>query len=485
LFLNTYILTKNQLKGVELVKLQKTLEIQDIWERIHTLTNGMKQATEENDQDKLKSILSDLKNQKTLQDLRDISETEVVITGTMPELGKGKFRAGNSFGNNKYGNAAIVYINPKNNNDIYVEFASLKPQLFLVHKDYIANKFYSSKILEIHRNTIGIIHVTEFIFMAMGYLPVLIEAGFAGLIYEIAVNYASEKLEELVSKINPGLGTIVGLLAQIAAPRPSFKPKVVDPTMKIVGRLDKTGLSDILNTAAKDKAILDSSVNLESKGVGIPKTTELDKLISKISVGDEYATNNCGLDLSPRALNGYKDRLLEKGRRFPKEWKVAIEQSEPLRRMIDAADEVRLVEISKKQLETHPYQFQRSSMGSNYELHLIIKGEEYKLDGIILDAQGKSWIGESKFTYKGDLEKFYAKGKLDPASSYHYKFLDEKVVPQFERYSDLAKKFGFEGISIYTNTEFLVATFEQVTRYLDNVEFVLQEYGWKIAPPPR
>jgi hypothetical protein len=92
-------------------------------------------------------------------------------------------------------------------------------------------------------------------------------------------------------------------------------------------------------------------------------------------------------------------------------------------------------------------------------------------------SNGKSWIGESKFTFLDDLDNFVGEGVTN--ASYHYKFLDEKVLPQFSKYSKLAKKYGFEGVSVQTNTEYLWATFEQVTRYRKNVEIILTEFNWK------
>ena len=64
------------------------------------------------------------------------------------------------------------------------------------------------------------------------------------------------------------------------------------------------------------------------------------------------------------------------------------------------------------------------------------------------------------------MESFLVKGKANPTESYHFQYLEEKVLPQFEKYSALAKKFGFEGVAINVNTDFLWATFQQTTEYL-------------------
>lgn len=143
--------------------------------------------------------------------------------------------------------------------------------------------------------------------------------------------------------------------------------------------------------------------------------------------------------------------------------------------------------------------YQRSTMGSDYELHLTIKGQTYKLDGFFVH-NGKSYISKSKFTFKDAWEEAYrreyfeahpkatsaenpyqllksfrAKGKANPQTSFHYKFLDDKVLPQFERYSKLAKEYSIDGVAFITNTDFMWQTFNQATEYLENVEVFLQE----------
>jgi hypothetical protein len=64
------------------------------------------------------------------------------------------------------------------------------------------------------------------LFLIMGFIPVLIEAGFAGSIYEIALTYASSELEEQAAKVHPAFGIVLGLLIQTFAPRPNFKPQL-------------------------------------------------------------------------------------------------------------------------------------------------------------------------------------------------------------------------------------------------------------------
>jgi hypothetical protein len=169
-------------------------------------------------------------------------------------------------------------------------------------------------------------------------------------------------------------------------------------------------------------------------------------------------------------------------RSFPKEWRVMIEQSIALRRLLNNVEKPRLVRISEKQLEALPHQFQRSSMGSEYELHFTWGSEEYRLDGIVRDGAGNVYIGESKFTYKDafgaePMESLLIENGRNPMTSYHYSRLDEKVLPQFERYSELAREFGFDGVAIYTNTDFLWATFEQSTRYLGNVHMLFHDFA--------
>ena len=245
-FLNVYVLTKSQLQRCDLVPLDKTMELQEKWRLISDLTDLIDLASKRGDVARLNEIFGDPRNEKAILLLQEIGSTEIKTNVTGPVLGQATLGAGSSFGSHaKYGDLAIVYIEPANLNNIYVEFATLKPNIFLVHKDYVDDKVFGERILEIHRNTVGVVHITELIFMAMGFLPVLIEAGFAGLIYEIAVAYVGDKIEEQAAKINPTFGKVLGFLIQTFAPRPNFKPKL--KTDMVAEQADRTLLSEVYN----------------------------------------------------------------------------------------------------------------------------------------------------------------------------------------------------------------------------------------------
>jgi hypothetical protein len=122
----------------------------------------------------------------------------------------------------------IVYIEPKDQNFFYVEYEGLKPNLFLVHKDYISSKLYASRIMEIYKNTVGIVYLTQAMFLMMGFQWVFVEYGFAALIREVVIYYASTKVEHLASKADPTFGKILGLLFQVLSPRPKAAPKLVE-----------------------------------------------------------------------------------------------------------------------------------------------------------------------------------------------------------------------------------------------------------------
>src|SRR4029077_13813936 len=134
-----------------------------------------------------------------------------------------------------------------------------------------------------------VVYITNIIFMAMGFLPVLIEAGFAGLIYEIALFYTSNVIEEQASKVNPIFGKVLGLLIQTFAPRPGFKPKIVG---EVAERADESALSDVLNFPGKDKSSL---LNPESRGLDHVSEAELDAIMAKIPVFDDVIESHMGV----------------------------------------------------------------------------------------------------------------------------------------------------------------------------------------------
>ena len=147
-----------------------------------------------------------------------------------PDFGIAFARVGASPGfHSTLGQVTIVDIDPKNTGQFYVAYEALKPNLFLAGKDYIADKVYGSRIYQVHKNTVGIIFVAAGMFVMMGFLPVFIEAGFAGVIYEVLVSFAADKVAQQASEIHPVFGVIVGLAAETLAPRPDFTAKVVQP----------------------------------------------------------------------------------------------------------------------------------------------------------------------------------------------------------------------------------------------------------------
>ena len=101
----------------------------------------------------------------------------------------------------------------------------------------------------------------------------LIEAGFAGLIYEVALAYVGEKVEELASEIDPTFGKILGFLVQTLAHRPDFKPKFKTDILTRVDRADRTVLNDVLMTRATEKSFLNRAVEPPSRAIsgGLPK----------------------------------------------------------------------------------------------------------------------------------------------------------------------------------------------------------------------
>ncbi|MBZ5650806.1 MAG: hypothetical protein LAO18_10015 [Acidobacteriia bacterium] len=225
-FLDVMLLTRSELAGTSLVPLAEMLRVRNRWKVFEALGEKAMKL----DANAVAQILAEPENKKALDEFAELLAIEVPIGNK--ELGRATARVGASPGVHKaYGKVTIIHIDPKNakRNDFYVEFEALKPGLFLVHTDYITEKVYGSRVYEVHLSTVGITHVIEFMFMMMGFMPVLVEAGFAGLIQEILIAYASGKAEDVAAEINPTLGKVVGFAVQIVAPRKNFARKIVEP----------------------------------------------------------------------------------------------------------------------------------------------------------------------------------------------------------------------------------------------------------------
>jgi hypothetical protein len=228
-FLRLVLITRHHLAGMTLVNLQKILDIQSFWRPIHELKAKL-QAIGPAEQARM---LADSQNGQTLRRLEEIASISVGARQDerVAELQKGRIGVFGTPGfHERYGKLEIVYIDPRNYNDIYIEMEALKPQLFRVTDHYIQEKVYSSRILQVYESTIGMVYVTQFQMMAAVFLPVLIKSGFAGLIYEVGAFVVGMKVENEVAKLNPTAGTVLGLILQAVSPRPRFTRGVAMPS---------------------------------------------------------------------------------------------------------------------------------------------------------------------------------------------------------------------------------------------------------------
>lgn len=226
-FLNLYFVAKTHLPDVDFLNLEETLKIQKVWNDIYTLNLQIQRAIDEKDSAAMQTLADDPKTAKTLKNLKEQGEAELDLTKTGAELSKYKLKVGSTIGVHKqFGPITIVYMK---DGDIYLEFQSLKPQLFKVSASYVKKKVYVASIMSVYYSTIGMTYITQGVFLTIGFLPVLVEFGFAGLIYEVALFYTGTKVEEKISEINPTLGKIVGFAFELFAPRPNFKPKTKVP----------------------------------------------------------------------------------------------------------------------------------------------------------------------------------------------------------------------------------------------------------------
>ncbi|MBO9728699.1 MAG: hypothetical protein J7623_08685 [Chitinophaga sp.] len=262
LFLNMRQLNKCQLSNVEWVNLKETLQIQGIWTAVSNLTNAVETATKKGNANQLEALLMGTTGQAALTLLHMLVTTTIAVNTTGAELAKGVVSAGSNVGSSgAYGGITIVYIDPKNHNNIYIEFETLKPNLFKVQEIFIAEHFYGAMIMQIYKSTQGMVIVTQLLFMALGFLPVLVESGFAAMIYEIALFYGSSKIEEQIARLSPTAAKIFGLVFMAVAPRKDFRPEVrgVPENPRMTGP-DNTGLSDVLNVSSKGNTMAEDTL---------------------------------------------------------------------------------------------------------------------------------------------------------------------------------------------------------------------------------
>lgn len=271
-FLNTYSWAKNNLRGLDLVDLDETLRIQKIWAGVRDILSAVAIAARHDDMAKLQEIARSPSHTQALADLNDITST-VYETQNQQFLGKATLAAGSMVGSGtKYGDLTIVYISPTRDRRIYVEYAGLRPQLFIAQPGYIDDAFYRGMISGIYKATIGAVYITQLVFTAMGFLPVFIEAGFAGLIYEVLVAYASEAVGEQAAKINETFGQFVSLALQIAAPRPHFKAQVKEVAVRRAEPV-RADVSNPPESLTENRGLTDAMVSDAERGVADPRAS--------------------------------------------------------------------------------------------------------------------------------------------------------------------------------------------------------------------
>ncbi len=214
----------------QLVDLNQTLEIQTKWVEIATVTGRLADA----ELTRLGQLLGDAGTIRVLATLLAMAQTSVDTTGGARVLEQGIIRIGGSLGEHpRFGAIKVIDIDPATLT-LYVEFDALKPFLFKIRPGVAQRWLGDARIMQVHRSTVGSIYIAQATFIAIGFLPTLVEAGFAGLVYEVGVYVGSIGVEEVVGKVNPTAGKVLGLLMQLLTPRKNLGPKVIEPTQRTV-----------------------------------------------------------------------------------------------------------------------------------------------------------------------------------------------------------------------------------------------------------
>jgi hypothetical protein len=220
-FLDYLLYCENELAGAELLSLDTTLRYQQFWNSIFELSKRFEQLPtarrlELATQPEVKALLMQY------QQLMSIEEPVGITV-----FGQGMARICASPGvNASFGRITIMDIISGKQPRFIISYSALEPRLFQVGKGYIEQKLLGSRMTELYNSTVGMVYVANGLAIALPFLPVFIESGFAGLAYEIAVFWASQKIGDKVAGDYPFLSQLIALTLMVVAPRPNFRPKV-------------------------------------------------------------------------------------------------------------------------------------------------------------------------------------------------------------------------------------------------------------------
>ena len=276
---------------------------------------------------------------------------------------------------------------------VYLLHSEIPCYLFKIGYDYPEwNNFLFGKMEGIlYENTKGIIVANELFFRYIGYLPVLVYSGPVTALIEIAVDEATEKAIEVILPDSHVAQFLAGLALSFS-PTPGVKDLRPPKANKILREQELEALSEFGTRLTDDASRFTHKVESQ---------IDLNKLSAKIEINDIQSSYS-GLDLR-LVVNRVGEIIRRHGQKIPPEIMTLLENSTPFRRMVADADSVKLVEILDRTLsKSPPHYFQANSMGSKYEIWVWQKGKKQpvKLDGIVMDGNGKTWIGESKFTFR-------------------------------------------------------------------------------------
>ncbi|HEU4996338.1 MAG TPA: hypothetical protein VFT29_16085 [Gemmatimonadaceae bacterium] len=248
-FLNTYLMAEARYKGkLSLLQLDETLVIQKKWADIKEMGEEISLAARRKDLPALTRILSDPRNAGALQTMREMESRKLQLSDGHV-LGTRVLKAGSRIkGHPVLGTIAVTFIGV--GDVVYVELGPFKPLMFQASHEFITDRLFAEKILEIYASTIGMVVLMRAIFTAMGFIPALVSGGIVGLIYAVAEYFAIGWLQEQVAEyVDPNLAIALGIVLSLFGPRPPTSRKL--KTDMVEPPADRSLLSGVVNPNAR------------------------------------------------------------------------------------------------------------------------------------------------------------------------------------------------------------------------------------------
>jgi hypothetical protein len=254
-------------------------------------------------------LVSDPNTLIALKRLLDIVQVTLDLSRDGPELSKEVLRVGSSLGRNRFhGDVSIVHLDPKKPNEVYVEFESLKPHLFVITPKVAKDWVFGAHLVEIYESTIGTIYLVNLMLTLVAFAPALAEGGFTAVLYEVMVFYTSAKIDEYVSKTNDTAGKILGMLFMMLTKRPKYGPPSIEGEVPGGGRVElyeiepeesSRSFEEILGAQREEAKLIGDLHNGTLAGKAAQLRDKISDAVLELDLGFSREELERGIDVDP------------------------------------------------------------------------------------------------------------------------------------------------------------------------------------------